>query len=317
MSETAEHGVTLSILASRFDVAYLPLTVAHLVTACDYPFAQRMLVIDVSPPPPERAAETGAATLAELKLCAQQLCDDGWIDRVIEFDIGYGHDRRLQHKHGGQDFVQTRDTRGVPLWPWICEFESCQTEYLVHFDCDMLLFQRRGHSWIRDAISLVQQRDEVLFVLPLPGPPTKDGTLFQSAEFELVDESASENVPGYYRFKTFTSRKFLLQRSRLAKLLPLEPAYDPPRSNRSVDAADDPVRSWETMVSQKLQSSRFIRADLSSPDAWTLHAKTHSAEFVNELPRIIARVQSGQFPADQAGHYDLKLRHWSESPSAT
>jgi hypothetical protein len=70
--------------------------------------------------------------------------------------------------------------------------------------------------------------------------------------------------------------------------------------------------TWESMVSRRLRTSSYIRADLASPKAWTLHSHDHSEDFVEAFPRIIHRVEQGWFPRQQAGRYDLQLEFWKE-----
>jgi hypothetical protein len=68
--------------------------------------------------------------------------------------------------------------------------------------------------------------------------------------------------------------------------------------------------SWEIMVSRKLEQSHYFRGALSNPKAWTLHPKDRSIEFIQALPQIIARIEVGDFPPEQAGHYDLISELW-------
>jgi hypothetical protein len=302
---SGDRACTLSVMASRFDVPYLELTIAHLVRACNYPFAERLLNMDVGCGAANRAY-SGAATIAELLASAQRLCDRGVIDRIVTFDDKLCQNEALSRKHFGRRLRWSRDCRGVPLWGWINEFEACQTEYLVHFDCDMLLHQAPGHSWIADGMDLLKRRPDVMFALPLPGPPTADGRLFQKK-----DENYVRDDDGFFRFRSFTSRKFLVDRRRFEQLLPLRPLYISwKRRLWQHVTRKNALRNWETMVSRRLQSSPYVRADLASPNAWTLHSHDHGPEFQRLLPAIIERVESGFAPPEQAGFYDLKLKYW-------
>ncbi len=70
--------------------------------------------------------------------------------------------------------------------------------------------------------------------------------------------------------------------------------------------------SWEIMVSNKLETTSYVRAVLSSPLAWTIHPRDRSPEFFKALPDIISKIESGWYPSQQAGHYDLMLKYWLE-----
>ncbi len=42
----------------------------------------------------------------------------------------------------------------------------------------------------------------------------------------------------------------------------------------------------------------------------TGHPPDHGPEFIANLPQILEKVETGFFPAQQAGHYDLRLADW-------
>ncbi len=70
------------------------------------------------------------------------------------------------------------------------------------------------------------------------------------------------------------------------------------------------IRPWEIMVSQKLQNSPYLRAVLKNTQAWTLHPKDRSSNFIKALPNIIQKIESGSYPKSQAGYYDLISELW-------
>jgi hypothetical protein len=67
---------------------------------------------------------------------------------------------------------------------------------------------------------------------------------------------------------------------------------------------------WETIISNRLKTSKYFRAGLSNNEYWTLHTPDHGPEFVKNLPEIIRKVESGWFPESQAGDYDMILKEW-------
>jgi hypothetical protein len=68
---------------------------------------------------------------------------------------------------------------------------------------------------------------------------------------------------------------------------------------------------WEVMVGYRLPETGMVRADLSSPQAWTLHPEDRGERFEAALPALIARIEAGNFPPGQGGHYDLLLDIWT------
>ena len=68
--------------------------------------------------------------------------------------------------------------------------------------------------------------------------------------------------------------------------------------------------SWEIMVSQKLEKTKYCRGTLMNPKAWTLHPQDRSPEFIKALPKIIEQIEVGDYSSEQAGHYDLISALW-------
>jgi hypothetical protein len=171
----------------------------------------------------------------------------------------------------------------------------------------MLLYQGPSHDWVAEGIALIQRDPTVMFVAPLPGPPAADGLLRGQT---VPPDRDSE---GNYRFKTFSSRRFLVSRSRLEALLPTPLAYLSWRRRAlGFFTRRGAALSWELLVDSALRRSPWFRVHLSSSQAWTLHSPDRSAAWLASLPRLIARIERGEYPSGQAGHYDLMLEQWKE-----
>ncbi len=296
--------VTLSILVARTDVRFMMHTIPHLVRMNNYPFAERVLVVDTMPLSGQYRNRPGIGTMEELRDCCTRLKEAGVIDRIVEIDYSRGFRRRAYRKHFGRDIGHTHNTRGYPILGSVFALESCQTRYFLHFDSDMLMWQSPAHSWIDDGVRLLRSRPEVLCVLPLAGPPHPDGALRQQVEYR-------HDPNGFYCFKAFTSRKFLVDRERFDLLLPMRPNILPRRARlRQFLTGKSALCPWEAMVTESLMSSQFIRADLDSPRAWTLHTPDHGPRFLQYLPEVLCLIETGEFPPEQAGDYDLMLEPW-------
>ncbi len=301
----------LSILVARPDVNFMAHTVSHLVTALRFPFVRRVLVIDIAPLSGHYRNRTDIPSLAALRNQCDELIRGGIVDEAKEIDYSATYRRGAYRKHLGGDAAITHDTWGYPVLGSIFSIEQTKSQYMVHFDCDMLLYQSPAFNWIAEGIKLLQDYEDVVSVLPLSGPPTKDGSLHQTG-FPYERDGR-----GFFRFKFFTSRCFLIDRQRFAKLLPLKlsryrlidllPAQVLLSLRASLGRGLSP---WESMVSWQLEKSSYVRADLDNPGAWTLHPPDHGPEFIAHLPEILKKVERGSFPAQQAGHYDLRLADW-------
>jgi hypothetical protein len=309
MDDSAEF--TLSILAGRPDTEFLGKTISHLVRACRFRFASRILVVDTLPPgrpqPPEILAEQNRRLLVE----CEKLRSSGVIDEIFELGSDPDFSREAARKHFGKPLREQRDYRGIPMLGWVYGMEKAKTDYFLHFDSDMLLHQSADYDWISEGRRLMEAAEEIMFVAPLPGPPTSDGALVQRTANYSVDPR------GFYAFKTFSSRRFLVDRRRLQSILPITPAPIPwnvswKRRLRDLVTGKGALSQWETMMSARLQASPFVRAHLRSAKAWTLHPTDHGERFLRALPDIIRRIELGEYPPAQAGKYDLVPDAWTQ-----
>jgi hypothetical protein len=291
---------TLDILVARPDVGFLPLTVPHLVRSCRFPFRRRRLVVDTAPVSGDYNSRPGIGTLDELRGICRALRDARIVDSIEEINYAEPVRKGIMVRHFGEDPGLTHDYKGYPVYGMAYGIATAETDFYLHFDSDMLLHQGPEANWIAAGIELLGRDPDVLCVLPLPGPPTADGSLHQPyAEYR-------HDPRGLYIFKAFTSRKFLIDVSRFESALPLRLEHRPAWSGDTARR----LQSWEAMVGERLRQSRYVRADLASASAWTLHPLDHGPAFLRALPDIIARVERGEFPAGQAGRFDLLPSLW-------
>ncbi|MEE3369308.1 MAG: hypothetical protein VX346_08185, partial [Planctomycetota bacterium] len=205
---------TLSFLASCYDVGFLEHTIRHVVRVSRYPFVERLLHIDL---------ESGrGAALLKLREISQRLVAESVIDRVVEFDQTIGHDSALVSRYFDRPQIRRpRDHRNIPLFGWISGIEACRSRYLLHFDCDILLHQQPGYSWIDEGIALLRKRDDIMSVAPHPGPPTPDGILHQRPSAKWKRDA------GFLAFKTWTTRRYLIDTERFQEFLPVRFTHCP------------------------------------------------------------------------------------------
>jgi len=296
---------SLSILVARTDIPFMMYTIPHLVRMCNYDFLEKCLIIDVATLSGQFESRPNIGSLSDLKECCEQLVSEGVIDRVIEIDYSKTKIDQLYRKHFGHSLKHTHDFRGYPIYGIIFSLEAVQGNYILHFDSDMLLYQTSHYNWIHKGISLLEENDQVMFVSPLSGPPTNNGLLKQRGVPYELDQS------GFYRFQDFTSRKFLISKKKFDNFLPIKAMWISwKRRLASMITGKNSLLTWEIMISEHLKRTNTIRADLASPEAWTLHTPDHGREFIEALPKIITKVEQGQYPAEQAGDYDLNLDLW-------
>lgn len=247
-------------------------------------------------------------SMAELEAVAQTLVDQGFIDTIVQVDYRPSVRNPILHKHLGKSVRETHDFRDAPIYAYLFAYEVAKGDYFLHFDADMLLYQAEDYNWIETAIAYLKQHPNILTITPLPGPPAPELDLKQRGIDYYRDPA------GFFAFKEFTARRYLLDRRRFDQSLPLPVSYISwKRKLMSHVTGRSAIERWEGMMTDKLRSSHYIRADLASPKAWTLHGLDHNAKFLQLLPQIIEQVESGQYPLEQAGDYDLNLDLWDSS----
>ena len=302
---------TLSITVARSDLPFLRKTIPHLVRSCRHRFSRRTLVMDLRAPSGDFPSRPGVGTIAELERVCGELRDDGVVDTLVPVDDSPSLRRRCYHGGFDRPVRHTVDFRGAPILNYMVSLAVAETAYLVHFDADMLLHQAPGgDDWIARGIALLRACDDVCAVLPLSGPPHPAGLLHQPDGYRL-------DRRGFFRFETFTSRVFLVDRARLAALGALPVTW--PRGTTLARRLGNLKRrvtgrsalpTWEMMLTENMRRTGACRADLADGRAWSLHPLERSAAYFESLDGIIEQVERGEFPAAQAGHYDLRFDAW-------
>ena len=288
--------------------------IPHLVKTSNYPFVEKVLFIDTAPLTGDKVNRPGIGSMEQLRDYCDRLKRQGVVDRLVDMEYSDNYRRRLYRKHFGSALKPTHNWKGYPIFGTIFSLEETVGDYVIHFDSDMLLYQKPNHSWIEEAMALMQKRPEIIFVRPLAGPPRSDGQLHSRKVYELDD--------GFYRFKFFGSRTYLICKETFNRFLPI-PVLWQGYKNTWLQRLPHPILtwlnhwtnrgkldSWEVMVSKKLENTDFWRATLANPDAWTLHPITRDDTYIQALPSIINRIEAGGYPPEQAGHYDLILDLW-------
>jgi hypothetical protein len=309
---------SLWILVARTDLPFLMQTIPHLVRMSNFPFEEKVLAVDTAPLMGEKVNRPGIGTMEQLRACTEQLLKAGVVDLVVDINYDPSYRQQVYRKHFGSPIRFTHNYKGYPILGSIFTIEECKSDYLLHFDSDMMLYQKPDYSWVEEGIDLMERYPNLMFIRPLTGPPTEDGTIYQSYPYE-------KDLAGFYKFKFFGSRVYLLNCDRFKQLLPLPNIWRPYRqqllnhlpvtiktlySNMTGKGSLD---SWEIMISKKLEQTNYVRATLTNPNAWTLHPKDRSEKFIQALPKIIEQVEAGIFPAEQAGHYDFISELWLDS----
>lgn len=296
----------LSVMVARTDCLFIEQTIPHLVRACNFPFTEKVAFIDTAPLGKRFAGRFGIGTDTELRQSVARLIEDGHLDRAV--DISYNKDLRgsLYRKTFGRDYWEAQDVRGYPMVGLAQSFDKVSGDYILHLDIDLLCHNSAETSWIYEGIRTLEDHDDLIFVAPLSGPPTNDGQLYQGATNYHHDVER-----GLYLFHDVTSRKLLFKRESYDALLPMKALWTSPRRRlMSQFTRRSEMYPWEVIVSKRLRETSRFRADLPGNQGWIMHTPDHGPQFIENLPELISRVEAGDLPDAQRGHYDLDMDLW-------
>jgi hypothetical protein len=258
------------------------------------------MLADIAPLSGNFRSRPQPGSIEELLQVGKDLISNDVIDRVETVNYSARHRSKVVTTHFGEMVPYDHDARGSPILSYVFSIEQAESPYLLNTDCDMLLYQHPDHSWIDAGIELLRENVDIICVMPRPGPPRDDGCLCQPVPYVRDDA-------GYFRFDLFSSRLFLIDVKRFKSLLPLK--VHTVSHDRAKEGSSN-LANWEAMVTCRMRECGYARADLDVATAWTLHPVDRGTRFNSALPAIIRKLQSGSYPTDQAGHYDLILNLW-------
>jgi hypothetical protein len=298
-------------------------TIPHLVKMNNFPFEETVLAIDTAPLSGEKRLRPNIGSLEDVYRGTKQLLDAGIVDRVVEMNYDPDFRDRVYRKHFGQNLPFTHNFSGYPILGSIFAIENCKSDYMLHYDSDIMLHQRPGYSWVAEGIQLMKDYPDLMSVRPLAGPPSADGY--------IDDLCPHEFDPGglFYRYKFFSSRVYLINRQRFDELIPF-PIIFRPYSTQLLNrlpinlqvlysrlTSKGQLNSWEVMVSKRLEKIPFFRCIMANPNAWTIHPKDRNSQFIQALPNIISKIEDGYYPPEQAGKYEFILELWQDIMQST
>jgi len=273
------------MLAGPDDAGHVRALFNHAIRTSGFAFRHRALTLDTIRSPRFPA---GHASTAQLKQVAGDMLAAGEIDTIIETS-----ERRvdIERKHFGHRICRQRDFRGIPLLGWALGIERAPTDYVCHFDCDILMYSAAGYSWIATAIDVLKARNDVLFVAPMGGPSKKA-------------------VPPREQ-KEFSSRRFVVDRRRLVSILPLPSTQTSWKRwlYMKLGGASS-YWPWESHVRSAVERSPYTCLYLGDPRAWSIHCPNHEAAWKANLEDLVRACEAGTYPSQQEGKVELELSEW-------
>jgi hypothetical protein len=352
--------VTLQINVCAGDVAYCGQTVPALVEVHRRDVQEVLVVMDCCRPqstpfvhrPSRFPRPVFAERLRQLEAQCSRWLKDGVVNRVARLEGESRRLRSLNEKYTGARTAFSHDHLGHASAAYYLGWEAARTRYVLHFDGDILFHQQPGHSWVRQAVATLEQNARRLAVSPRIAPPPERSTVDTLVNLREMPQCGwmstwpLEPVSEGWSSPWFSTRCHLLDRERLAALLPLTPtrgraAYQ--RSHRC-NAILTPLfaaRCWtlpvpdhgpwnpvlravrklgfkvpefplppEVLIHEHNQRQAVEVVYLNDPKAWFIHPHSKPEIFHRLLPALLKSVSLGEFPVAQGGMCDIDFGAW-------
>jgi hypothetical protein len=284
----------------RHSVLVLPHQLRMLATQVD----EVVLVLDTEKRQSKRFDAGWHDALASIRSLLNSIASDWDNVRVLEVDYRSETVDGVSRRFFDRPSIPAKDLRGGAFYAYFFGLAAAAHDHVFHLDSDVLL-GGGSPSWVSEAIVALETRREVVCVCPLSGPPAPDGLLRDQDAYAPVRER-----PFRFRFRDFTSRVFLGDRTRLA--LPDQPirlSHGVPwwARTRGLISRRSTFELPERLISLMMRERGLVRVDLLGdvPGLWTVHPVNRCQRFIEALPDIIARVECGEVTEPQLGRYDL------------
>jgi len=286
--------------------------VAEVLAIVDCVRPQKTQMIDPEVKFPRAAFEGRVTRIREI---AESFRRAGVIDRIVTVEEGSAQTSRLLKKYVGPLVKDTHDCYGCGLVSYLYGFEECRTQYLLHYDADMLLYQASGYDWSTEGLAVLQSDEKAIAATPRVSPPFADALRRSDSPSLHEGDAPIEARQGYWRLGWFSARCFLVDLSRLKGWLPLL-GLRVPRALAEVVARRILQRGYpvptEMMIHWRAQRERSYRVDLMSERAFVLHPNDKGDLFLRLLPEILRCVKRGEVPRAQLGWENVLLTPWAE-----
>lgn len=312
--------VTLEITLAPPDLRHAEHILPHQLRMWAGQVREILCVVDLRPVPglPDPMWRKGGLELLDL---VAGCCSPHSHARHMTVDYGVVPARAVSSMFFRGRPIPAKTSRGGPFYAYFFGLHAAEHDYILHLDSDML-FGGGSQTWVTEAVTLLRGRPDVLVTQPLPGPPTASGRVF------AVGATPEPHPFPAFRFQTFTTRYFLLDRRRfLDRIGGLKVRRHPPIRRRvglhewlrglptlalrdkfrPLTLSTPPFELPERLLGEAMTRAGLYRVDFlgREPGMWSLHPRERPERFYEALPRLIQRIERDDVADPQRGHYDL------------
>jgi hypothetical protein len=261
-------------------------------------------------------SESFADNLRKMHAIIDSVAKDYSFLTVDEVDTTAETRHAIAKKYFNRDDLPIKAWDGGPFYSYLYGLWKAQAKTLIHMDSDMM-FGGLSHTWISEAEAILDTNPNVIFVAPLSGPPHPDGVL-KGHRLQLGIPIKPYTKSNSYSFNSVSTRIFVtrpaLIESRIGYLEWLPPNFN--QRLKSLLLGNPPhSREFEVVLSHTMRKHDLIRVDYlgEGQGMWSLHPPFRTEQFYNDLQNIVYRIETGDLPDEQLGHYDLhdSICDWS------
>ncbi len=192
---------------------------------------------------------------------------------------------------------------------YLAGLEVSKTQYVLHYDSDMLLHQSPGYDWSVEAKERMETMPAVVASTPRISPPFSKQVGIPDAPSRHEGRPFTLAEGGWYN-DWFSTRCFLMDREKLKQYLPLL------QGSLVIEALVTRLlkrgfpRSPEIMLFKRVGRGGGLTLNMSTENAWLLHPATKPESYLQLLPKIQESVKEGQIPFEQRGHSNIDIEAW-------
>jgi len=311
--------VTLQINLSGGDINYAALTVPALVRH-HQDIKNRLLVVDCCRPQKTKIVDPDTRypkekfeqRVKQIVSISEQLLNANVVTQVYYLWPDDPIINKLSKKYLRGFYNTTHSAGGTGNMSYWVGFELPETKYVLHYDGDILLYQKPGYSWVNEAVQLLEQQHEAVIAVPRLCPPVIGSDQRTTDIPSLHEGRPVKTFSDHWENDWFSTRHFLLDKEKLKNYLPLvrgKVLFE--LMLRKYGKRAFPIDP-EILMFRSMAPRHAKRIILKNEDAWVTHPVDKSDSFIKALPDIMSLVKTGIAPADQHGYEDMKLQSWLE-----
>lgn len=250
--------------------------------------------------------------MGRIKELAEKFRTDGFVDRIEYLFPEAEVLAHLRSKYLRGVVKETHDYGGCGLLSYLAGIELSRSDFVIHYDADMLLHQEPGVCWGERGINILKDDGQALAVTPRIAPPLEG----LKEKPSLYDWPAVLQGKDGWRDQWLSTRCFLLDRRKFERLLPLLQGRVLWDTLAVRFFGRGYPRSPEVMISHRMKAEDFYRVNLRCEEYWLLHPADKGESFLRLLPSILESVGRGWVPFGQRGLPDVVVSEWEKKLDA-